>query len=106
LAVAFKAFAPGGDSGSLTFEFLFSGRGSASLREQRVDKVRAKVGGQIVFEPVPDRAVIEEAAHVSLVGAEAKRQFAKGQAGMGFQVRLDVRGDALPTSGNGVFFVR
>jgi hypothetical protein len=106
LAVAFKAFAPGSDFGSLTFEFLFSGRGSASLREQGVDKVRAEVGGETVFEAVAHRAVIEEAAQVSLVGAQAKRQFAKGQPGVGFEVRLDVGGDALPTSGNNVFFVR
>ena len=106
LAVAFKAFAPGGDFGSLTFEFLFSCRRSASLREQGVDEVRAEVGGETVFEAVADRAVIEEAAQVALVGSQAERQFTEGQAGVCFQVRLDVGGDALPTSGNGVFFVR
>jgi hypothetical protein len=106
LAVAFKAFAPGGDCGSLTIKFLFSARRASRHREQRVDEVRAKVGGQIVFEAVPDRAVIEEAAHVSLIGAQAKRQLTERQAGVGFQVRLDVGGDALATSENGVFFYR
>jgi hypothetical protein len=75
------------------------------LREQGVDEVRAEVGGETVFEAVAHRAVIEEAAHVPLVGAQAERQFAKGQAGVISQVRLDVGGNSLATSGNGVSFV-
>jgi hypothetical protein len=75
------------------------------LRKQGVDEVRAEVGCKTVFEAVPDRAVIEEAAHVPFVGAQAERQLAEGQARVVSQIRLDVGSDALPTAGNGVSFV-